>query len=160
MKVKLLSCVRLLATPWTVAYQASPSLGFSRQEYQIGLPFPSSGYLPDARIEPRSPSLQADNLPSEPSGRCLRFRQNSYKSALTFTGLLDTFRVYLSFCILCSLAQMSLGQWAHSPPLFLKSYLVFKSQFSFTPHQLSKLIAPSPFLLLFSYSTSLIFPLF
>ena len=38
-KVKSLSCVQLLATPWTVAYQASPSMGFSRQEYWSGLPF-------------------------------------------------------------------------------------------------------------------------
>ena len=41
MKVKSLSRVRLLATPWTVAYQAPPSMGFSRQEYWSGLPFPS-----------------------------------------------------------------------------------------------------------------------
>ena len=40
-KVKLLSCVRLFATPWTVAYQASPSMGFSRQEYWSGVPLPS-----------------------------------------------------------------------------------------------------------------------
>ena len=40
-KVKSLRCVRLLATPWTAAYQASPSMGFSRQEYWSGLPFPS-----------------------------------------------------------------------------------------------------------------------
>ena len=45
-KVKLLSCVRLFATPWTVAYQAPPSMGFSRQEYWSGLPFPS----PDMRL--------------------------------------------------------------------------------------------------------------
>ena len=40
-KVKLLSCVRLFVTPWTVAYQAPLSVGFSRQEYWSGLPFPS-----------------------------------------------------------------------------------------------------------------------
>ena len=40
-KVKLLSCVRLLATPWTAAYQAPPSMGFSRQEYWSGVPLPS-----------------------------------------------------------------------------------------------------------------------
>ena len=51
------------ATPWTVAYQASPSMGFSRQEYWIGLPFPSPGDLHDPGIEPRSPALQADPLP-------------------------------------------------------------------------------------------------
>ena len=41
MKVKLLSCVQLLATPWTAAYQAPPSMGFSRQEYWSGVPLPS-----------------------------------------------------------------------------------------------------------------------
>ena len=55
-------------TLWTVAYQASPSMGFSRQEYWSGLPFSSPGDLPDPGIEPRSPSLQADALPSEPPG--------------------------------------------------------------------------------------------
>ena len=65
-KVKLLSRVRLFATPWTVAYQAPPSMGFSRQECWSGLPFPFPGDLPDPGIEPRSPALWADALPSEP----------------------------------------------------------------------------------------------
>ena len=56
-KVKLLSRVRLFATPWTVAYQASQSMGFSRNEYWSGLSFPSPGDLPDPGIEPRSPAL-------------------------------------------------------------------------------------------------------
>ena len=56
-KVKLLSRVRLFATPWTVAYQASPSMGFSRQECWSGLPFPSPGDLPNPGIEPGSPAL-------------------------------------------------------------------------------------------------------
>ena len=68
MKVESLSCVRLFATPWTVAYQASPSMGFSRQEYWSGLPFPSPGDLPDPGIEPGSPALEADALTSEPQG--------------------------------------------------------------------------------------------
>ena len=46
-KVKSLSGVRLFVTPWTVAYQAPPSMEFSRQEYWSGLPFPSPGGLPD-----------------------------------------------------------------------------------------------------------------
>ena len=49
-----------LCDPWTVAHQAPPSMGFSRQEYWSGLPFPSPGDLPDPGIEPRSPALQAD----------------------------------------------------------------------------------------------------
>ena len=68
-KVKSLSRVRLFATPWTVAYQAPPSMGFSRQEYWSGLPFPSPGDLPNPGIEPGSPALQADALPSEPPGK-------------------------------------------------------------------------------------------
>jgi len=64
--MKLLSRVQLFATPWTVAHQAPPSVGFSRQEYWSGLPFPSPGDLPDPGIEPRSSTLWADALPSEP----------------------------------------------------------------------------------------------
>ena len=68
-KVKSLSPVQLFATPWTVAYQAPLSMGFSRQECWSGLPFPSSRDLPDPGIEPRSPTLHADALPSEPPGK-------------------------------------------------------------------------------------------
>ena len=72
-KVKSLSRARLFVTPWTVAYQAPLSMGFSRQEYWSGLPFPSPGDLPDPGIEPRSPTLQGDALTSEPPGKlCLR----------------------------------------------------------------------------------------
>ena len=66
MKVKSLSCVRLFLTPWTIPYQASLSMGFSRQEYRSGLPFPSPGNLPDSGIKPGSPALEADTLTSEP----------------------------------------------------------------------------------------------
>ena len=68
-KVKLLSHVRLFVTPWTVPYQAPPSMEFSRQEHWSGLPFPSPGDLPDPGIEPGSPELQADALPSESPGK-------------------------------------------------------------------------------------------
>ena len=61
-KVKSLSRVQLFATPWTVACQALPCMGFSKQEYWSGLLFPSPG------IEPGSPTLQVDSLPSEPPG--------------------------------------------------------------------------------------------
>ena len=54
-----------LATPWTVACQAPLSMGFSRQEYWRGLPFPSPGDLPDLGIEPGSPALQPDSLLTE-----------------------------------------------------------------------------------------------
>ena len=71
--MKSLSLVQLFATPWTIAYQISLSkiyvLGFSRQEYQNGLPLPSPGDLPDPGIKPGYPALQADALPSEPPGK-------------------------------------------------------------------------------------------
>ena len=66
--VKSLSHVRLFATPWTVAFQASLSTEFSRQEYWGGWPFPFPGHLPDPGIEPRSSALQADSLLPEPPG--------------------------------------------------------------------------------------------
>ena len=56
MKVKSLSCFQLFATPWIVVYQGPPSMGFPRQEFWSGLPFPSPGYLPNPGIEPRSPA--------------------------------------------------------------------------------------------------------
>ena len=68
-KMKSLSSVQLFATPWTVAYQAPPSMAFSRQEYWSGLPFPTPGDLPNPGIEPRSTALQAEALTSEPPGK-------------------------------------------------------------------------------------------
>ena len=69
LKVTSLSHVRLFATPLTVAHQAPPSMGFSRQENWSGLPFPPPGDLPDPGIEPGSPALQADASLSEPPGK-------------------------------------------------------------------------------------------
>ena len=68
-KCSLLSPVWLSETPQTVARQAPLSMGFSRQEYWSGLPFPSPGTLPHPSIEPQSPALQADSLLSEPPGK-------------------------------------------------------------------------------------------
>ena len=58
----MLCHVQLFATPWTEARQAALSMGFSRQEYQNGSPFPSPGDLLDLALNPRSPALQADSL--------------------------------------------------------------------------------------------------
>ena len=62
------SCLTLCNTMVYIP-QAPLSMGFSRQVYWSGLPFPSPGVLPDPRIEPRSPSLQKDSLPSESPGK-------------------------------------------------------------------------------------------
>ena len=69
MKVLVASRVRLFASPWTIAHQDPLSVGFSRQEYSSGLPFPSPKDLPDPGIKTRSPVLQADPLLSEPPGK-------------------------------------------------------------------------------------------
>ena len=88
-KVKSLSRVRLFAIPWTVVYQASLSMGFSRQEYWSGLPFPSPGDLPDPGIKPRSPALQGDALPSEPPGIYI----------YTHTHIFNWIILFLKLCI-------------------------------------------------------------
>ena len=72
--MKSLSRVLLFATPWTVAYHAPPPMGFSKQEYWSGLPFPSPEDLPNPGIEPGSPAFQADALPSEPRWRKANLR--------------------------------------------------------------------------------------
>ena len=73
------------ATLWTVARQAPLSMGFSRQEYWSELPGPPPGDLADPEIEPVSPALQADSLPTEPPGKPkpgLRSAQTSYEVAI------------------------------------------------------------------------------
>jgi len=73
-KVKSLSCVWLFAIPWTVVYQASLSMGFSRQEYWSGLPFPSPGDLPDPGIQTQVSCNAGRALPSEPPGKPLSIK--------------------------------------------------------------------------------------
>ena len=68
-----------LCDPWIVAHQAPPSMGFSRQEYRSGLPFPSPGDLPDSGIGPRSPTVQADALTSAPPGKPLSLSLSLWK---------------------------------------------------------------------------------
>ena len=71
LKVKVLAaqlCLTL-CDPMECSHQVPLSMGFSRQEYWSGLPFPSPGDIPDPGIEPGSPAVQADSLPSEPLGK-------------------------------------------------------------------------------------------
>ena len=80
-----------LATPWTAALQAPLSMGFSRQEYWSGLPFLSPGDLPDPGIEPRSPALQADSLPTGVGGGgwgCKNKKAN--RTGWTKSGMIKT----------------------------------------------------------------------
>ena len=91
-----LSLIWLFATPWTVAHQAPLSMEFSRQDYWIGLPFPSPGDLPDSGIIPGSPALQADSLLTELQGKLLS--QNRHIKNIYLGNLfVFTFR-RLQFC--------------------------------------------------------------
>ena len=92
-----LSRVRLFATPPTVAYHALPSMEFSRQEYWSGLPFPSPGDLPDSGIEPGSPTLQADALPSELPGKS--FMEEAGGKQLIDESLLFYYKILILTCI-------------------------------------------------------------
>ena len=65
----MLSCVQLSVIPWNVVFQAPLSMGFSKQEHWSGLPCSPPGDLPSRGMEPRSPTLQADSLHSEPPGK-------------------------------------------------------------------------------------------
>ena len=67
--VLLLSCVQLFCDLWTVACQASLSIGFPRQEYWSGLPFLSPGDLPNPGMEPLSPALAGGFFTTEPPGK-------------------------------------------------------------------------------------------
>ena len=98
-----LSCVWLFATLWTVARQAPLSMGFSRQEYWSGLPCPPPGDLPNPGIEPGSPTLQANSLPSEPPGKLL-FRYGkakvSFRLVVSETGWVCTvYKIFIIFYI-------------------------------------------------------------
>ena len=107
-EVKSLSHVRLFATPWTVAYQAPPSMGFPRQECWSGLPFPSPGDLPNPGIKPGSPALQADALPSEPPGKvyvCMYMYIHTHINTHTMD---DYSAIKLKFAICCTIDGLGL----------------------------------------------------
>ena len=131
-RVKSLSRVRLFATSWTAAYQAPPSMGFSRQEYWSRLPFPCPGDLPNPGIKPRSPTLQADALLSEPPGKlvescsfkcCLRagagFSHHSMKVLSTW------------ICLRSFLAQNETTAFSWHPSVFLDWSQIWNMLFFF-----------------------------
>ena len=111
-KVKSLSRVGLFATLWTIAHQALLSMGFSRQDYWSGLPFPSPGDLPDPGIEPRSPALEADALTSEPPGRQWMWQREKMKRVLISLrkNVMDPDNIHNGCVCLQRFASLSL-QW-------------------------------------------------
>ena len=97
-KCQSLSHVQLFVTPWSIAYQAPLSIYFSRQECWIRLPF-SFWDLPSPGIEPMSPALQANSLPTQPPGRSFLTL-----TSVLFTVLLNTERgIFKSYTIIVDL---------------------------------------------------------
>ena len=101
------SCVPLFAMLRTVSHQAPLSMGFSRQEYWSGLSFPSPGDLPNPGIEPRSPTLQVDSLPFEPSLSVLS--QMSYSCQLITHLECILYSLFTSFFSLLDLQSLDLA---------------------------------------------------
>ena len=89
--VCMLSCFRLFETLWTLACQASLSMGCSRQEYWSVLPHPPPGDLPDPGLEPRFPTLQADCLPCESTGKPACVGSPRQVACLAFIVISSTF---------------------------------------------------------------------
>ena len=127
MKVKSLSHVQLFATPWTVAHQAHPPMGFSRQECWSGLPFPSPGDLPDPGMEPRSPALHADTLTSEPPRKPKMAIVSLYQSTVT-----------LNINVSNPLIERHKSGWMNSKKQKTQLYAVYKRLCSFRNTQTQK----------------------
>ena len=121
MHAQLLSHVQLFASPWTVAHQASLSMGFSRQQDWSGLPFPSPGGLPDPRLEPRCLELKVDSFVAKAflRGRFIVIPQETIKifvntcSSQTSTKTQHDGGLSNSFCSCCLVAQLCAG--LHNP---------------------------------------------
>ena len=99
--------------PWTVAHQAPLSMGFSRQEYWSGLPFPSPGDLPNPGIEPRSPALQAGALTSEPN---FFFCKGQVVNMLTFESCIISVAALQLCCYPVKVAHITLIQISLAVP--------------------------------------------
>ena len=130
------SCPSLCDPMDCIAYQASPSMEFSRQEYWSGLPFPSPGHLPDPAIEPVSPALQADALLSEPlAGPKVRRRIWSFQREKRNFTKETRFRLTLRFSFAplnarrkCSSVPGIQRESAYKPEIPSSFTLLFKSK--------------------------------
>ena len=135
-KVKSLSRVWLFATPWIVAYQAPPSMGFFRQECWSGLPFPSPGDLPYPGLEPGSPTLQADALPSEPPGKQrpekkVALPPTKHQTPPLFTNMGDCFFIHYSFILALVCPPYRWDHWDAWCPKSSKYYSRFLLTFCY-----------------------------
>ena len=109
------SHVQLFETPWTIAHLVPLSVGFSRQEYWSGLPFPSPGNLTDPAIKPGSPALQTDSWPSEllSSVYYTLFK----KHPTVFPGSINTQGFWMNFD---PHGSLDFGHWCYTPQPLLR----------------------------------------
>ena len=100
-KCQLLSCVQLFVMPWTVAHQATLSMGFPGKNTGVGCHVLLLGNLPDPGLKPGSPALQADSLPSEPPGEAQIWEKVTFRVKLVkySSDVPKTLRVLLLFSI-------------------------------------------------------------
>ena len=120
-KCLLLSCIQFFATPWTVACQGPPSMEFCRQEYWTGSKFPFPGDLPDPRIEPQSPALQADSLLciklphfSEPWLAVKICTRTHFHMGIKKVGIVGWFISDPSACYMCWSYHRNMERWTHT----------------------------------------------
>ena len=121
-KRKFHSCVQFFVIPWTVACLASLSIEFFRQKYWSGLPFPSPGDLSNPGIEPKSPSLQADSLPTEPLGKPRPSIHVSFSEALQVVLPADQVGDYGEFSSVAQPCPTLCDPLNHSMPGFPVHY--------------------------------------
>ena len=141
------------ATPWTVAYEVPPSMEFSRQEYWSGLPFPSSGDLPDPGVESGSPALQADDFTiwatreapwCDPRWHYKMVLQNQNTSC---SFIADRYLVFHLHLFVTSLSLLYFEELAANKFLFYFWYLQFSRSVmsdSLRPHELQHARPPCP----------------
>ena len=130
-EVKSLSRVWLFATPWTVTYQAPPSMGFSRQEYWSGLPFPSPGIFHSQGSNPGLPHRRQMLLPSEPPGKPGESMDKEAWQAIVHrvTESQTWLKQLCTHACVCFWHQSNMGLWEWVPSYFLK-YFVMDFYFS------------------------------
>ena len=130
----------LFATPWTIAHQAPLSMKFSRQEYWSGYPFPTPGNPPDSSIEPGSPALQVNSLPSEPQGNTL----DTYQSR----GFISWCHIFLPFHTVHGVFQARILEWvaisSSSGPCFVRTLHYDPSVLGGCKHAHSFIQLPKP----------------
>ena len=130
----------LFGMPWSIAHQNPLSMGFLRQEYWSGLPFPSPGNLTDSRIEPRSLPLKADSLPSESPAKpikvkwALRLENSSNRFSFSMKWNTREFSLLsLCLCVLFSVFPIPHPVWGRTENSFWEETVLTRTSTCWCP---------------------------